>query len=105
MSEDDARERDLDVARMRLGEAMDALEERDLLEVLDAVGSVTTWIAKASLREESVATVRVIRAGNAQPEYREVHPGETETLEIHGKATVEIEGEDVGLHGEVVPDG
>lgn len=103
MSEtDNERERDLDVAKMQLREAMDALDDGDLLEVLDAMGSVTTWIAKASQENEPVATVQIEPVGNADIRTADVFAGEAEEFEIHGKARVRVEGVDVGLHAEVL---
>lgn len=86
------RDRDIDVARMQTKEAHEALDDGEYIDAIEAASSIIGFAARAANRDDPVATVTVKRAGNADDDEIVITPGERQSLEVHGKVEIEVEG-------------
>lgn len=94
-SEIDDQQKDIDVAEMCLSKTRDALKDGDHLEVIEQASHVIAWAVKAAQRDTPVATIEVDRVGNFATETRHVKSGESDVIEIDGKAVVRVSGEEL----------
>lgn len=91
-SEIEERDKDIDVARMQTREAREAVEDGEYLDAIEAASSVIGFAARAAKRDDPVATLVVDYAGSRDPERVEITPGDHKSVEVHGKATLRMEG-------------
>ena len=88
------RSKDLEVADACLSRARDALDEEDVLEAIEELGSAIAFASKSARREAPVATALVERAGNHADRWAVFYPGETKTIEIDGRAKITVQAQE-----------
>ena len=88
------RSKDLETAGACLSRARNALEEENVFEAIEELGSAIAFASQSVQRDAPVATALVERAGNHADKWTVFYPGETKTIEINGKATITVQAQE-----------